>query len=68
MSTRTTTQEDIDYIDVFDFFNVPKMVEAPPRQMGVFGTATSSVEAVAAMAQPMGLNGAINPEAEWLGY
>ena len=69
MTTRMTTQEDIDYIDIFDFFNVPRMMEAPPRQMGVFGTATSSVEAVAAgMGQAIGLNGAINPEADWLGY
>ncbi|KAB5583217.1 hypothetical protein GE09DRAFT_947693 [Coniochaeta sp. 2T2.1] len=69
MTTRMTTQEDIDYIDIFDFFNVPKMMEAPPRQMGVFGTATSSVEAVAGMGgQAIGLNGAINPEADWLGY
>ena len=67
-STHTTTQEDIDYIDVFDFFNVPKMMEVPPRQMGVFGTGTSSVEAVAGIGQPIGLSGAINPEADWLGY
>lgn len=67
-STRITTQDDIDYIDIFDFFNVPKMMEAPPRQAGAFGTATSSVEAVGGMGQAMGLNGAIHPEADWLGY
>jgi hypothetical protein len=64
-----TTQEDIDYIDIFDFFNVPKMMEARPQPMGVFGTATSSVEAVQGMGPAtMGLNGAVNPEADWLGY
>lgn len=67
-TTRVTTQEDIDYIDIFDFFNVPKMMETPPRQMGVFGTGTSSVEAVGGMGQAIGLNGAIQPEADWLGY
>jgi len=67
-TTRIATQTDIDYIDIFDFFNVPKMMEAPPRQMGAFGTATSSVEAVGGMGQAIGLNGAINPEADWLGY
>lgn len=66
--TRLTTQDDIDYIDIFDFFNVPKMMEAPPRQMGAFGNATSSVEAVQGMGLPMGLNGAVQPEADWLGY
>ncbi|KAH8902125.1 hypothetical protein BR93DRAFT_941870 [Coniochaeta sp. PMI_546] len=67
-TTRIATQEDIDYIDIFDFFNVPKMMEAPPRQVGVFGTATSSVEAVGGMGQSIGMNSAINPEADWLGY
>jgi hypothetical protein len=62
-----TTQEDLDYIDVFDFFNVPKMMEVPSRQMGVFGGATSSVEAVGRMGQAIGLP-PLNPEADWLGY
>jgi hypothetical protein len=71
-ATRVTSLEEIDYIDVFDFFNVPKIREPPPTQMRAFGGSgppVSSVEAVAGgiSQQALGMTGH-NPEADWLGY
>lgn len=66
-ATRVTSLDEIDYVDVFDFFNVPKTVDSTPRPIAVFGNATSSVEAVGGVGQAMALTG-LNSEADWLGY
>lgn len=77
-STRVTSLEEIDYIDVFDFFNVPKVKDSPiaQAQTRVYSTGPPdpSVEAVAGGIghQAMGMTGGnmtgLTSGPEWMGY
>lgn len=77
-STRVTSLEEIDYIDVFDFFNVPKVNDSPlaQAQTRVYSTGSPdpSVEAVAGgigqqtMGMATGGMTGLNPGSDWMGY
>ncbi|EEY19694.1 conserved hypothetical protein [Verticillium alfalfae VaMs.102] len=69
-STQITSLSELDYLDVFDFFNYPKVAQPgitiPNSQTNLIHS--QALKAMGGAGEPIRNNGMPDPESDWLGF